>query len=122
MKKILFAVVFLIGTTVSFGQDNTTAVCGTKIALSQAKDAGKIVMKLPTNVSSEDVQLYAAYYEKTFTVSFNAQSHEVTFNMITNDANSRRIILRFLSANQIQNVIVENRVYNITDFYENFLK
>lgn len=122
MKKILFAVVFLIGTTVSFGQDNNTAICGTKIAFTQGKDAGKILMKLPANVSSEDVQMYAAYYEKSFTVNFNPQSHEVTFNMVTNDANSRRIILRFLSANQIQNVIVENRVYTITDFYENFLK
>ena len=122
MKKVLFAVVFLIGTTVSFAQDRNTAVCGTKIALTQGKDAGKILVKLPADVTAEDVQTYAAYYEKTFTVNFNAQSHEVTFNMISNDSNSRRIIIRFLSANQIQNVIVENRVYTITDFYENFLK
>jgi hypothetical protein len=122
MKKVLLAAVFFISTFISFGQDNSTATCGTKLALTQEKEAGKIKMKLPASVSEEDVRSYASYYEKMFTIDFNTSTHEIVYNMVVNDANNRRVILRFLSANQIQNVIVEGRVYTANDFYEAFLK
>lgn len=122
MKKFLLAAVFLVSTFISFAQDNSTAVCGTKLALTQEKDAGKIKMKLPASISEEDVRNYASYYEKMFTVDFNNTTHEIVYNMVVNDANNRRVILRFLSANQIQNVIVEGRIYTANDFYDAFLK
>jgi len=122
MKKVLLAAVFLISTFISFAQDNSTATCGTKLALTQEKEAGKIKMKLPASISEEDVRSYGSYYEKMFTIDFNASTHEIVYNMVVNDANNRRVILRFLSANQIQNVIVEGRVYTANDFYEAFLK
>jgi len=121
MKKLLLTAVFLVGTLVAFSQ-NGVAVCGTKATLLQGKDAGKITMKLPENVTEEDVKSYAQYYEKMFTVTYNASTRDITYNMVVNDANNRRVIIRFLSANQIQNVIVEGKVYSANDFYENFLK
>ena len=42
--------------------------------------------------------------------------------MVTNDSSSRRVIARFLSANQIASVVVENKVFTLNDFFENFLK
>ena len=122
MKKVLLVAVFLISIFISFAQDNSTAICGTKLALTQEKDAGKIKMKLPTSVSEEDVRSYASYYEKMFTIEYNNTTHEIVYNMVVNNANNRRVILRFLSANQIQNVIVEGRLYTANDFYENYLK
>ena len=122
MKKVLLVAVFLISIFISFAQDNSTAICGTKLALTQEKDAGKIKMKLPASVSEEDVRSYASYYEKMFTIDYNATTHEIVYNMVVNDTNNRRVILRFLSANQIQNVIVEGRLYTANDFYENYLK
>ena len=122
MKKVLLVAVFLISIFISFAQDNSTAICGTKLALTQEKDAGKIKMKLPASVSEEDVRSYASYYEKKFTIEYNNTTHEIVYNMVVNNANNRRVILRFLSANQIQNVIVEGRLYTANDFYENYLK
>lgn len=122
MKKFLLAAVFLVSTFISFAQGNLTAECGTKLSMVQGKDAGKIKMKLPASISEEDVKNYASYYEKMFTIDFNTTTHEIIFNMVVNDANNRRVILRFLSANQIQSVIVEGRVYAINDFYEAYLK
>jgi len=122
MKKVLLAVVFLIGTFVSFSQNSNTAICNTKAALTLEKEAGKIKMKLPATVTEEDVRSYASYYEKMFTIDYNNNTHEIVYNMVVNDANNRRVILRFLSANQIQNVIVEGRVYTANDFYDSFLK
>ena len=57
-----------------------------------------------------------------FTIGFDEKSHLATFNMVTNDENSRRVITRFLSANQIQSVVVENKVFTLGDFFDNFLK
>lgn len=122
MKKFLLAAVFLVSTFISFAQGNLTAECGTKLSMVQGKDAGKIKMKLPASISEVDVKNYASYYEKMFTIDFNTTTHEIIFNMVVNDANNRRVILRFLSANQIQSVIVEGRVYAINDFYEAYLK
>jgi hypothetical protein len=122
MKKVLLVAVFLISIFISFAQDNSTAICGTKLALTQEKDAGKIKMKLPASFSEEDVRSYASYYEKMFTIEYNNTTHEIVYNMVVNNANNRRVILRFLSANQIQNVIVEGRLYTANDFYENYLK
>jgi riboflavin biosynthesis pyrimidine reductase len=122
MKKVLLATIFLVSTFISFAQDNSTAVCGTKLSMIQGKDAGKIKMTLPETISEEDVKNYASYYQKMFTIDFNSTTHEIVYNMVINDANNRRVILRFLSANQIQSVMVEGRVYAINDFYEAYLK
>ena len=64
----------------------------------------------------------ATNFTNMFTVDFNAKSHVATFHMLTNDANSRRVILRFLGANQIANVQVADRAYDLGAFFENFLQ
>ena len=46
MKKVLLVAVFLISIFISFAQDNSTAICGTKLALTQEKDAGKKITAL----------------------------------------------------------------------------
>jgi hypothetical protein len=42
--------------------------------------------------------------------------------MVSNTPESRRVILRFLSANQIQTVLVDGKSYQLADFYQNFLE
>ena len=81
-----------------------------------------IEITLPKSVIKENVEEYGSYYVKILTIGFDEKTHLATFNMVTNDENSRRVILRFLSANQIQSVVVENKVFTLGDFYENFLK
>jgi hypothetical protein len=66
--------------------------------------------------------MYAKFYTNMFTVDFDAKSHVATFHMVSNDANSRRVILRFLSANQIVNVQVAERNYDLGTFFDNFLQ
>jgi hypothetical protein len=122
MKKVLLAIVFIIGTFVSFAQDAHTAICGTKAALTQEVTNGRIKMKLPATISEEDVRNYASYYEKMFTIDYNATSHEIVYSMVVNDASNRRVIIRFLSANQINNIVVEGKTFTVNDFYDNFLK
>jgi hypothetical protein len=84
--------------------------------------SGRIEVVLPNQLSSEDVASYAKYYEPFFNVDFNATNHKATFLMVSNTADSRRVILRFLSANQIQTVVVDGKSYLLQDFYQNFLE
>ena len=42
--------------------------------------------------------------------------------MVENTQENRKIIMRFLGANQIQNVVIDNRTYTLMDFYNNYLQ
>ena len=99
-----------------------SASCKSKASLLAGKEAGVIEITLPKSVIKENVEEYGSYYVKILTIGFDEKTHLATFNMVTNDENSRRVILRFLSANQIQSVVVENKVFTLGDFYDNFLK
>jgi hypothetical protein len=77
---------------------------------------------LPNQLSPEDVATFAKYYEPFFFVDFNSKNHVATFQMVNNTSDSRRVILRFLSANQIQTVLVDGKSYQLQDFYQNFLE
>jgi hypothetical protein len=122
MKNLILTVVILLTLNYSFGQTANIAVCSSKSSLIQGKDKGIFEIKMPDNLSKEDIDKYAQYYVNAFKVSFDATSHVVTINMVENNSSNRRVILRFLSANQIQNVIVEGKTYVVSDFYEVFLK
>lgn len=103
-------------------QANYSASCKSKTSLSEGKSSGKIEITLPESVTKESVEEYGKYYTKMFTINFDEESQLATFIMVTNDSNSRRVIARFLSANQIQSVVVENKEFSLNDFFENFLK
>jgi hypothetical protein len=122
MKHLLFGILFFVTGSISFAQTANSASCPSSKTLKEGVVSGKIEVTLPNQLSSEDVASYAKYYEPFFYVDFNSKNHVATFQMVSNTPDSRRVILRFLSANQIQNVIVEGRVYTANDFYEAFLK
>jgi hypothetical protein len=122
MKNLILTVVTLLSLNYSFGQTANIAVCSSKSVLIQGKEKGIFEIKMPDDVSKEAVDKYAQYYVNAFKVNFDTKSHVVTINMVDNSSSNRRVILRFLSANQIQNVIVEGKSYPVSDFYEVFLK
>jgi hypothetical protein len=122
MKNLILTFLILASMTVSYGQTNNTAICTSKTSLIEGKEKGIIELKLPESVLKEDVEKYASYYENSFKVNFDVNSHKIKFNMVENTSSNRRIILRFLAANQIQHVIVEDKSYVVSDFYEKFLK
>jgi hypothetical protein len=120
MQKFLFTLILAMASTLSFSQD--IANFGTKTAITAGKTSGTFEVKMPARVTAEDVANYGQYYENFFTVSYNATTKLATINMINNDSPTRRIIIRFLASNQIQNVSVDNVSYDLNTFYDNFLK
>lgn len=122
MKHVLFGILFFLSGSISFAQTANTASCPLSKNLKEGVASGKIEVTLPNQLSPEDVATFAKYYEPFFFVDFNSKNHVATFQMVNNTADSRRVILRFLSANQIQTVLVDGKSYQLQDFYQNFLE
>jgi|688.fasta_scaffold1314191_1 capsule polysaccharide export protein KpsE/RkpR len=122
MKILLSSLFVCLTLTVLNAQNANTAICGTKESLIKGVQSGLIELTLPENISKSDVEKYGSYYKNSFSISFDEKSHLATIKMVENTSNNRRVILRFLSANQIQNVVVEDKSFLVNDFYENFLK
>jgi hypothetical protein len=122
MKTFYTFVLLLLATFSSLAQDANTAICSKKANLSKGVETGTIEISLPQNVLKENVEKYAGYYKNTFSVDFNEKTHVATIKMIENNSSNRKVIMRFLAANQVQNVIVEDKSFLVNDFYENFLK
>ncbi|MFM6934027.1 MAG: hypothetical protein ACKOXP_01185 [Flavobacteriales bacterium] len=122
MKHVFFAVLFFLTGSISIAQTANTASCSSTKNVKEGVLSGNIEVILPSQLSPEDVASYAKYYEPFFFVDFNSKNHIATFQMVSNTPESRRVILRFLSANQIQTVIVEGKSYQLQDFYQTFLE
>jgi hypothetical protein len=122
MKHVLFGILFLFSACISFAQTANSATCSSVKNLKEGVSKGKIELTLPSQLSPEDVASYAKYYEPFFLVDYNSKNHVATFQMVSNTVEARRVILRFLGANQIQTVIIEGKSYQLQDFYQNFLE
>jgi hypothetical protein len=122
MKTFLTFIFISFSTLFLNAQDANTAICNSKSSLVKGIESGIIEITLPQSATKESVDKYAGYYKNAFTVNFDEKSHIVNIKMVENTSSNRRVILRFLTANQVQNVIVEDKSFLISDFYENFLK
>jgi hypothetical protein len=121
MKKLTLLFLALGLNLIVFSQKTLSASASSIAELKGSVANGHIQLILPEEVTEDNVIMYAKYYTNMFTVEFDAKSHMATFHMISNDANSRRVILRFLGANQIINVQVADRAYDLGAFFDNFL-
>ena len=122
MKSLLTAIFFVFSFTLLNAQNLNTAICNSKESLVKGVETGLIEITLPETVKKEEIEKYATYYTNAFVVNFNEKTHVASIKMVENTSLNRRVILRFLAANQVQNVAVEGKSFLMNDFYENFLK
>jgi len=119
MKSLLFSLVFVLVGFVSFSQE---VMIPSAEEFKKSVVDGNITMTLPGEISNEDVSKYSKYYTSFFTTEFDVTSHQVSFKMVNNDPKSRRVIIRFLSANGIQFARVGENTLPLSNFYEEYLK
>jgi hypothetical protein len=122
MKSILISLFFFGISLSSFAQTEAEVSITSKEDFIKDKAAGSIVMVLPSTITNSDVEKYGKYYTGFFKTAFDEQTHKVTFNMVKNDAKSRRVIIRFLSANGIQFAHIGENTLPLSNFYEEYLK
>ena len=119
MKSYLFSLAIVFFSSIAFSQE---ALVSSSENFKISVASGTITMVLPDDVTADGVQKYSKYYTSYFTTSFDQGAHKVTFNMVKNDAKSRRVIIRFLSANGVQFVKIGDRSLTLTNFYDAYLK
>ena len=119
MKTIFSLLFFTFTSLVLLSQEATTE---SKVNFLKDKEIGKFEFKLPDDSNKDAVDQYAKYYLNYFTVDFSETTKIAKISMIENTQENRKIIMRFLGANQIQNVVIDNRTYTLMDFYNNYLQ
>jgi hypothetical protein len=119
MKTIFSLLFFTFTSLVLLSQE---ATIDNKLIFFKHKEIGKFEFKLPVDSKKEAVDQYAKYYLNYFTVDFSETTKIAKISMIENTQENRKIIMRFLGANQIQNVVIDNRTYTLMDFYNNYLQ
>ena len=122
MKKLytfFFFFVFLAVTSYSGAQISKSADAGTAIEIKNNLNENKLILKIP-NITQDEVEQYAQYYVKSFSVEIEDKD-SVVFNLTENSPNNNRVILRFLSAINIQQIAVSQKDFSLADFYEAFL-
>ena len=127
MKNILFLFIFFCwgANFNSFICQNPTeniAIAGTSQELAASKISGSYQFTLPEKTKEEDVTKAASYYPGFFSVSYNSSSHVASIEMVENNENSRRVLLRFLSSIRCQKIQVDGQSLFIHEFYDAYLK
>ena len=112
MKKVLLGFFFALTGMISFAQTAHVASCTSISHLKEGVSSGNVELVLPQEITAELVAENAQYYVPFFTVSYNENNHLATFQMVANTSDARRVIIRFLSANQINTVLVEGKQYD----------
>jgi hypothetical protein len=87
----------------------------------EGKNTGLFSFMYPEGTNADVIDEVSQYYVQYFTVEYDAKTTTALVKMISNDAMSRRIITRFLSASGMQHVLVGDKLYNIQEFYDNLL-
>ncbi len=118
MKSLFFSTVFILTGFWVFSQE---AIIPDSEVFKKSVVDGNISMTLPMEITNDDVQKYSKYYTAFFTTVFDAKSHQVTFNMVNNDPKSRRVIIRFLSANGIQFARIGDSALPLSNFFDTYL-
>jgi len=119
MKAIFSLLFFTFTSLVLLSQE---ATIDNKVKFFRDKEIGKFEFKLPVDSKKEAVDQFAKYYVNYFTVDFSEITKIAKISMVENTQENRKIIMRFLGANQIQHVIIDNRSYTLMDFNNNYLQ
>ncbi len=123
MKSLfLFALFTIAFSVLGVSQDATTTVKTLSFdEVKEGKNTGLFTFVYPEGTAADVIDEVSQYYVQYFTVQFDANTSTALVKMITNDAMSRRIITRFLTASGMQHVLVGDKLYDTQEFYDNLL-
>jgi hypothetical protein len=120
--RYLTLVLVLAGSTAFKAQQITlvSKLSSQEIELEAKK--GHFQWVFPEGTTVENLENKAKYYTSFFTYSFNKETKLVDLYPMTDSEDTRRVMLRFLGANQIQKISVGEEEYELYMFYEKYMK
>lgn len=122
LKNVLTTIAICISFAfASFGQD-TFATAISSDNFKSENLAGKYLFLLPEEVSADEVELSAEFYTVYFKVNFNEENNSVGIVLNGLEEKNRQVIARFFISLGLREIMVEEEVYPVQEFYDNFLK
>ena len=121
MKRIILSI-FLFFTFLAFSQQKTIHSNFNANDIAKEAKTGHFQWVFPTETSAEEIQNTAKYYTTSFTVNFNAESKVVDLFPVVDSEDTRRVMLRFLGANQVNKILVGTEEFLLWEYYDKFMK
>jgi hypothetical protein len=121
MRYLLHAVFLFFGFAI-VAQQQTISSKMTVAEIQKEAKSGHFQWIFPTGTTSESIDNLAKYYATSFSYTFNAASKCVDVFPVVDSENTRRVMLRFLGANQVNQILVGNETLALYAFYEKFMK
>jgi len=122
MSRYLISLILLLACThFTAQQQSINTVFSSEEILKEAK-SGHFQWVFPSQTTQEEIANLAKYYTNSFTYSFNNDTKIVNVYPVVDSEDTRRVMLRFLGANQIKEIKVGEVSYELYVFYEKFMK
>lgn len=121
MKKILVLSIFLFSTLLSFAQAEQKAIVNSlsEYAIEKSKDQFSFVLTKKT--TQEHVVSTARFYTDYFTTTFDEANNTMKVTMNNQDWINRQIMRRLFSGLNIQEVMLEDKVFHVDDFFKEYV-
>jgi hypothetical protein len=120
--RYLILVLVLVGSTAIQAQQINVVSKLTSQEIELEAKKGHFQWLFPEGTTSETLDKMAKYYSASFTYTFNNETKLVDVYPVADSEDTRRIMLRFLGANQVQKITVDKEEYELYTFYEKFMK
>lgn len=121
MRTIFLAIFMAIGLS-GIAQQITVSSKLTASEITKEAKSGHFQWIFPAQTTAESIQNTAKYYTTSFTYTYDATTQKVDVYPVADSDDVRRIMLRFLGANQVNKIVVGEESYELYSFYEKFMK
>ena len=118
----LFFTIFLTVGVLSVAQQITVTSNLSSSDIKKEAKLGHFQWVFPEKTTAESIQNTAKYYMASFTYTFNETTKTVDVYPINDSEEVRRVMLRFLGANQVSQIKVGEESYELWTFFESFMK
>jgi hypothetical protein len=121
MRTIFLAIFVTFGLSI-VAQQITVSSKLTATEITKEAKLGHFQWVFPAQTTAEAIQNTAKYYTTSFTYTYDATTQKVDVYPVADSDEVRRIMLRFLGANQVNKIVVGEESYELYSFYEKFMK
>lgn len=121
MRNIFLLSIMTFGL-LSYAQQITVSSKLNASEINKEAKTGHFQWVFPAGTSAESIQNTAKYYTTSFTYTFDATTQKVDVYPVVDSDEVRRIMLRFLGANQVNKIVVGEESYELYSYYEKFMK
>jgi regulatory protein YycI of two-component signal transduction system YycFG len=123
MKKVVFILValFMVSAYSYAQQANQVLIQVGKESIKEKINAGSLEVFFNVNKDATEIRTNANYYVSYFKVNYDDKTGRAMITFIDQSQMARKVVERFLIANQITEVIVDGKPMPVQNFMDQFL-